>query len=364
MDMPALAPRTVSIDPMDPAHVIDGNLTVGEPLHTEDFEIFEAGMHRFVLTELEQDGARVQFQVVFKEPGGGYTPLTTLIPLGYREGHGLDLEEVGEYIVHVWLLSGVPGEFELSILRQKPMTTISSTADPYVINIINVDDFMQFERQQNDYLFRTPESTGTGLPTPTGIYRFDIMSVPSEVSVRSTIQLEVFLERGMVRVVGPIDLALFEGINGELRDDETYIIRTTQIPIAGSSSGTVMSDDIPYRLRVSAQKDIAPIRPMATNVANRISRISVVNDSFQFVGQMNTYIFVAPSSGTFEFRPNLMPGPSEFLISDPWGNVAEGTIGVGGGISKNLVSGVTYRMHITHQPAASIGAYSFTIVYP
>jgi len=362
--VPMLDPRYISIKPMIPTSVIGGTLTVAMPLVGDNFTISDAGMHRFVLTGLEQVGRRVQIKVLI-DPGSGWVELTDWIPLGYREGHGLELLP-GDYRVLIERHEGSLGTFELSIFKQKPMETVSNTADRDDIKIISISDYMEFERQHNDYLFETPTTTGTGLPNPSGIYRFDLTTVPFEAGIRSTIRLEVFLARGMVPVVGPIDLALFDGINGELRDNETYIVRTTQIPIAGGSSGTVMSATTPYTLQVSPQKNVTRITPMSTNAAISELRKSVVNDSFQFVGQMNTYEFIAPSTGTFQFRPNLMPGTSRsvFRISDPWGNVHSQTIGVREGISQNLIAGVTYRMHVIHQIGHPIGAYSFTIVYP
>jgi hypothetical protein len=359
--VPAIPTRPVSLPPMETAELIEGTLSVGVPLITHDFTISDAGGYRFVLTGIERGGSKVEFRVL-RESGSSWTEVTDFIPLGYREAHAVNMS-AGNYRVLVGRHEGSQGSFALSVLRQKPRTNITS-ANRDTINVIQISDFMEFERQQNVYLFHTPEATGSGFQNPGGIYRFDLGTVPSEVGIRTTIRLEVFLERGMVPVVGPVDLALFDGVNGELRDNETYIIRTTQIPIADSTSGTVMSDSTPYTLRVGVQKNVTEISPMSANAASRTSRVSVVNDSFQFTGQMNTYIFTAPSTGTFQFRPNLMHGRSEFRISDPWGYIHSRTIGVGENISQHFVTGVTYRMHIINQPGTQTGNYSFTIVYP
>jgi hypothetical protein len=367
-----LEPRIFELPPMDEIVSISRRLTIGMPLVHGEFEISAAGTHRIVLTGLEQVGGQVQFRVL-RWAGGDFVELTDFIPLGFREGHVLELS-TGFYRVLIERYEGSLGDFTLSVLRQKPTTTISNNPDypeeniREETNIIRISDYMEFESQHNDYRFQTPTSTGTGLQVPGGMYRFGVTAVPSEVGIRSTIRLEVFLERGMVRVVGPIDLALLEGVNGELRDNETYIIRTTQIPIAGSTSGTVMSRDTPYTLQVSTQKKVTEIAPLwaDANSTPRQSRISVVNDSFQFIGQMNAYEFTAPSDGTFQFRPNRMPGTSRsvFRISDPWGDIHTQTIGIRESMSRPLRASVTYRMHIIHQPGNPLGAYSFTIIYP
>jgi hypothetical protein len=371
INVPALPTTDIPIPRMVEAAYVADTLSTGTSWVEHEIYINTSGKHWFVLTEFAQVGRRVEIKVN-RWSGSAWQDMPgfpSFVPIGLREeGPSLDLP-VGRYQVQVRQNLGSSGAFRLGVLRDKLITNISIQYPdfiniiPDVINIKNISDSMEFERQANEYRFQTPATTGTGLPTPGGIYRFDITAVPSAVGVRTIIQLEVLLERGMVPVVGPINLALFEGVNGELRDNETYIIRTTQVPAVGDSS-TVMSDVTPYTLRVSAQKNRAIITPMHANAANRISRISVVNDSFQFIGQMNTYEFVAPSDGTFQFRPNLMPARSEFRISDPWGNVQTGIIGVGEGISSNLVANATYRIHVIHQPGSPLGNYSFTIVYP
>jgi|GEM_PF-4115811 len=367
LSVPALPVRTIELPEMVSAAYFTGPpITAASPQRTFSFTIpsdDEAGDHRFVLTSLD-GGTQVTFQVLRNEFGGGTTDKTDgFKTLSFREGYHLDLT-AGIYTVHVRYSVGTTVNFGLSVLRQKPMETISDS-DPLNISIIDISDFMEFEGQHNDYRFFTPTSTRTGLQTPGGIYRFGVTGVPLMTGIRSTIRVEVFLERGMVPVVGPVDLALFEAVAGELRDNEAYIIRTTQIPIA-DNAGTVMSDETPYILRVNAQKDRTEIAPMHTdaNTVPRTSRISVVDDSFQFIGQMNTYVFTAPSRGTYQFRPNLMHGRSEFRISDPWGNINSRTIGTRENISQSLVAGVQYRIHIIHQPGNTLADYSFTIVYP
>jgi hypothetical protein len=341
-------------------------LTDGVPLVSYPFVVETPGDHRFVLTGLVDIGRKVEYKVLRESAVPGVfvdmPGFTAFRPLGYREGPELDLSR-GNYQVQVRQLLGSSGSFKLTIYSDRAITDIS--LPPEDINIKNVPDLMQYERQRNEYRFQTPETTRTGLPVPSGTYRFGITSVPSAVGIRSTITLEVFLERGMVSVAGPVDLALFEAVNVVLNDNETYIIRTTQIPIT-DNVGTVMSDETPYVLRVSAQKYRTVITPTTADTARRTSRISVVNDSFQFIGQMNTYEFTAPENGTYQFRPNLMPGTSRsvFRISDPLGNVQTQTIGVREGISENLTEGVMYRIHVIHQPGNATGDYSFTIVYP
>jgi hypothetical protein len=327
-----------------------------------EFEVTEPGPHRFVLTDLEHLGGSVRIEVLREDSSGGtWTEVVGRRDIRLREGIGRDLI-IGKYKLLI-LRTNVNTDFTVNVLREKQTTTISGS-NRNIANFTVVSDFMEYERQRNDYRFRTPINTGTGLMPASGVYRLDVSSLPFAQGNRSVLSIEILREQGasLTSMLGPVNLALFDGTSFTLLDNESYIIRVTQVPIA-DGTGTIMSDSVPYVITVGAQKSAAAI-DMSGNALSRISRHSVVNDSFQFIGQMNTYTFTAPTTGTYQFSPNLLHGQSVFSISDPWGGVNQITLGERGNIRANLVAGAPYRLHVAHQHGNPLGAYAFTVIYP
>lgn len=360
-NVPPLLTRLHNIDKMTSnIQPVTDELKTGVII-SNHFTVTNPGMHRFVLTELAHFQGTIQIQIYRGTEGGPYESVLSWTPLRHREGRGLMLTASG-YRVDIQPTSGTAGQFELSILEQKGTHNITPADQRY--RIITVTDYIEFIGQQNRYRFETP-ATRTGLQPASGMYRFDISSLATAPHVRATVNLEVRLERGNQLVHGPTPLAWGEGVNVRLDDNETYFIIVSHVNIS-NGVGTVISNQNPYTLRIGAQKGPSEISPMRNNNDERHLRVSLVNDEFQFIGQQNTYEITAPSTGLFQFRPNLLPGQSHVLmqVSNPWGGVQERIVGVRDGISVHLIEGAFYRLHITHLAGNPLGAYSFTIVYP
>lgn len=363
MDVSEIGRAYPSVTEMASAPLISGGLSTSM---RKTFAVTDAGMHGFVLTELSQARGSVQIQIQRESPpanSGVFVGITDLLPLYYGEGHGMHLD-AGNYQVVVETRNHTAGNFELSLMRQKPISNINESDARNTVRIFNVNDYMVFTGQENEYRFHTPANTGTGLEPASGVYRFDIPRLPTATGVRAVVRLDISRVEGAttIPVHGPYDLAAGEGKNFDLRDNSTYIIRVSHVPIS-AGTGTVIRVGEPYTLRIGAQKTDTEIR--MREVGNN-PRISMVNDSFQFDGQMNTYIFTAPETGTFQFRTNLLPGQSHVLMrfSNPWGGVQYQTAGVRGGITVHLHANMEYRLHIIHLEGNPLGAYSFTIIYP
>jgi len=169
----------------------------------------------------------------------------------------------------------------------------------------------------------------TFTPTVSGVHRFTIAIPPAaEASVRILRGTTIFIPWTNVRNGDSIFPRLYE--------DTTYIIEVSRV---GAASGAF---------------EIIHYQPSAIVELGRISGFTNLTDSIDFIGQENTYSFIAAYAGTYRFEiPRIDPEPGVrrqvYLEVRRGNNVVQSRValGWGEGVTVQLSAG-EHTLRISH----------------
>jgi len=231
------------------------------------------------------------------------------------------------YTIEVRHQVGV-GAFELEIYRREDLSAHTQ-----------VTDFFESPGQQNTYTF---------IPQHNGIFRFDFASLPLIAGQISRINLEIIDTRdGGTSVVAPEDFHVLGGASVELERGVRYVVIVSHV--SGNAYGLANS----YRMRIGSQKPTVTI-PRG---------VTLVNDSIEFIGQINKYSYTPGATGAFDIILQTLPAGTQVVVEvfGPDGPVRSETLRAGQRVSVALHSGLEYEIHIRHS-AGQLGAYTFILV--
>lgn len=195
------------------------------------------------------------------------------------------------------------------------------------IEIITIPGNVYTEKQSDDYAF-IPEINGT--------YRFEFSDVPSA----TYLDLRV-LNSGEELQKSATNLDNEDGITVTLNAQNNYIIRVSQHKNLGS-----------YTLNIGSQKPVIDI-----------SQLTEVNDSIQYTGQENNYLFSAQRDGLYNFEFSDVPDGTDlalYVYNSGWELIKSATrLDNGDGLSVSLVAGNNYYIQVRQD--RSIGTYKLNV---